>query len=836
MSYLDELFQTWQGFFKQWKSRIIAKWADFKARYPRWALAAKAGAGLGLLGFATLLSIVFMVYMEWLGPLPTYGELKDIRNNTASEVFSEDKVLLGKYYKENRVNASISEISPHIVEALVATEDSRFFRHSGIDLRAWVRVLVRTVLLFDESGGGGSTLSQQLAKNLFPRREYRMLGTVVNKVREMFVARRLERTYTKEELLNLYLNTVPFSENTFGVKVAAQRFFATTPQKIKIEQAATLIGTLKGNTYYSPVRHPERCLQRRNTVLNQMAKYGYLEQAVCDSLKTLPLGLKYFKEGADQGLATYFREHLRLELEQILKDYKKPDGTPYNLYTDGLKIYTTIQSRMQEHAETAMRDHMTRLQAEFLKSWGKKGPWNDPKLLQRAMKQSDRYKALKAEGASDKQIEKIFNTPTKMNVFDWQDKDELREITPMDSIKLHLALLRAGFLAMEPQTGLIRAWVGGIDFEFFKYDHTKSRRQVGSTFKPIVYASALMNGMLPCEYTENMLTMYEEYDNWEPQNSDENYGGAYSMEGALANSVNTVAVEVLMRAGINNVRMLAQDMGISSDIPRVPSIALGTTEASLREMLTVYATLANNGRRPLIHYLDRIETSDGKVLEKFGRPNPNAFRQVVPAEYAGMVTRMLQTAVDEGTGSRLRSEFGLTGEIAGKTGTTQDNTDGWFIGYTPRLVAGAWVGAELPQVRFRYTSQGQGARSALPIWGRFMRKVVNDGNLQKWRGGAFTPLPDTIAAMMDCPLYLDEMPVDGYMVRDSATLGILLEEMMEGEAPGMKIRSRRADETEEEYQAYLQKQLEKQRRREERQETRKDHWSETLFGKKKEDQ
>ncbi len=834
MSYIEEAIQLWR---KKWRAlwrHSIAQWNTFQKNSPRMALGVKALVGACAFGFITAWLIVLMVYFGLTGPLPTYGELRSIRNHTASEVFAENGVLLGKYYIENRVNASMAEISPHIIEALIATEDSRFFRHSGIDLRAWARVLVRTVLFFDESGGGGSTLSQQLAKNLFPRRKYPIFGTFINKVREMFTARRLERTYTKEELLNLYLNTVPFSENTYGVKVASQRFFATTPQKIKIEEAAMLIGMLKGTTLYSPVRNAERALMRRNTVLNQMAKYGYISETDCDSLKALPLALKYQKEGANQGLATYFREHLRLELENILKDYRKADGSPYNLYTDGLKIYTTLNSHMQEYAEDAVREHLTRLQRDFNTSWGKKGPWNDPNLLRNAMKQSARYKALKAEGKSEKAIEEIFNTTAKIRVFDWEDSEELREITPMDSIKLHLALLRAGFLAMEPQTGLIRAWVGGIDFQFFQYDHIKSRRQVGSTFKPIVYAAALMNGMLPCEYTENMLTVYEEYDNWEPHNSDEQYGGAYSMEGALANSVNTVAVEVLMRAGIDNVRMLAQDMGISAAIPRAPAIALGAADASLREMVTVYATLANQGRRPLIHYLDRIETADGKVLEKFGRPNPSSFRQVVPTSYAGMVTKMLQSAVNEGTGRRLRTEYGLTQEIAGKTGTTQNNTDGWFIGYTPRIVAGVWVGAELPQVHFRSTSLGQGANSALPIWGRFMRKVSNDGRLQKWRGGAFPPLPDTITAMMDCPLFLPEMPIDGYMVRDSITLGILLEEIMEGEGASLKIRSRKPGETESEYQAYLQKQMEKQRRREERRESRKDFWSETLFGKKNE--
>lgn len=743
-----------------WHRTLLRQIQAFTKGQTLGSIVVKALLWTGMAGFLTFGVLALLVYTGSLGHLPTYGELKDIRNATASEVYSGDGLLLGKYFIENRVNASNAEISPHIVHALIATEDARFFQHSGIDFRAWLRVLVKTVLLSDASSGGGSTLSQQLAKNLYPRKNFMILSTIINKIRETFVAHRLEEIYTKEELLNLYLNTVPFSENTYGVKVAAARFFNTTPKKIKVEQAATLIGMLKGTTLYNPVRNPERALQRRNTVLNLMVKNGYLEAAACERLKSRPLGLKYQKEGSSQGIATYFREHLRQELAQLIEDFKKEDGTPYNLYTDGLKIYTTIHYSMQRYAEQAVKSHLSRLQRDFLKSWGNQGPWNDKKLLREAMKRSARYQNLKAEGLSEREIESVFKTPIKTRVFDWNNPDDLKTISPWDSLRMHLALLRAGFMALEPETGVVRAWVGGVDFQSFQYDHTKSKRQVGSTFKPIVYATALMEGMLPCEYTPNQLTTYVEYDNWAPANSDDAYGGVYSMEGALSGSVNTVAVEVLMRTGLDEVRRLAQDMGISSKIPEAPSIALGTTQASLREMVTVYATLANQGRRPLFYYLERIETADGKVLLRNPRPNPEAFRQVIPVEHAAMVTRMLQTAVNEGTGKRLRSQFGLTEDIAGKTGTTQNNTDGWFIGYTPHLVAGVWVGAEWPQVHFRSTAQGQGANSALPIWGRFMQSLRQDSRLRKWSRGEFPVLPDTLSAMMDCPYFLSEMPIE----------------------------------------------------------------------------
>lgn len=742
-----------------WWGRQLQSWRAYVKRSPLSALLLKVFLWTGLVGVLSLALLVLLVYSGALGELPGYAELRNIRNNTASEVYSEDGITLGRYFMENRVNASIDEISPHIIQALISTEDARFFKHNGIDIRAWVRVLIRTVLLSDESGGGGSTLSQQLAKNLYPRRPYPFLSTVINKFREMFTAMRLERTYSKETLLNLYLNTVAFSENTYGVKVAAQRFFSTTPQRITIVQAATLIGMLKGPTIYNPVRYPERALQRRNTVINQMARYGYLEPEQAERLKAKPLGLQYQKDGTNRGLATHFRENLRLELERLLADYRKPDGSPYNLYTDGLKIYTTINGRMQRYAEEAVREHLSGLQLEFNRSWkGVKAPWEDPALLKSAMKQSVRYKSLKEAGLSEREINNIFNTPVATRIFSWKGREETREMTPMDSIRYHLAMLRAGFMAMDPRTGVILAWVGGADFQFFQYDQVKSRRQVGSTFKPIVYAAALMEGIPPCTYTENVQTTYSEYTDWSPANADDQYGGFYSMEGALSKSINTVAVDMLMQVGVGKVRTLANDMGISNNIPKVPAIALGAANASLREMLLVYATLANKGRRPLIHYLDRIETADGTVLQRFSRPSPSAFRQVVPEENAAMITRMLQTAVNEGTGIRLRSEYGFTIDIAGKTGTTQNNTDGWFLGYTPRLVAGVWVGAELPQVHFRTTALGQGARSALPVWAKFIKKVHNDGTLTPWRGGTFEPLPEPVAEMMACPPFLEQDP------------------------------------------------------------------------------
>ncbi len=771
--------KMWQALYMRWQ-QLLQNAPSWPANVRQWLgepanrrLLLRLSGYLAATAFTAFFTLAILVYWGAFGKLPTYSELRDIRNHNASVVLAEDGVILGKYYIQNRVNAGIDEIAPHIIHALIATEDARFLEHRGIDLRAWLRVLVKSILLMDDSAGGGSTLSQQLAKNLYPRRSYPVLSTLINKMRETFTARRLELTYSKEELLNLYLNTVPFGENIYGIKVAAQRFFNTSPKRLRPEQAALLIGMLKGNTIYNPVRHPDNALQRRNVVLSQMEKYGYLTPEASDSLRQLPLSIQYHKEGHNEGLATYFRELLRLEVEQILKKHFKPDGSPYNLYTDGLKIYTTIHSRMQRYAEAAVGEHMSKLQQEFFDNWKgqKKLPWEDARLVRSAMQRSDRYKALKAQGYSEAKITEIFNAPIRMRLFHWEKGEEERELSPLDSIKYYLAILNAGMLAAEPNTGLVRAWVGGIDHRYFQYDHVKSRRQTGSTFKPIVYAAALQSGMLPCEYIANEQITYPEYNNWQPRNADGEYGGAYSMEGALARSVNSVSVALVMQAGIESVRQLAKAMGIEHTIPREPSIALGTAEASLYEMVRAYATIANRGERPELHYLDRIETADGKILVQFERPNPRQFPAVMDSDNADMLIRMMQAVVNQGTGRRLRAEFGLNNDIAGKTGTTQNNSDGWFVGFTPKLVVGVWVGAETPKVHFRTTRAGQGGASALPIWGRFLRYTNADAALKDWRWGKFAPPSEELLALMQCPHFLEEMPtfVNDYEQSDTTS-------------------------------------------------------------------
>lgn len=820
------------------------QWRRLRHSRPNWRKLASISLIAVAASLLALLVFCLSVYQGAFGALPSYAELKNIQNYTASEVYSEDEVILGKYYIENRINADFEEITPTLINALVATEDARFFDHRGVDLRAFFRVLVKSILLSDESSGGGSTLSQQLAKNIFPREELGVLTLPVAKVKEMLIARRLEQIYSKEELLSLYLNTVPFGENIYGIKVASRRFFNKAPDRLLPEEAAVLVGMLKANTFYNPARNPDNALVRRNTVLNQMAKYGYLEERQADSLKQLPIELDYRRDGNTRGLAAYFREHLRQVLEPLLAEHKKPDGSSYNLYTDGLKIYTTIDARMQRYAEEAVREQMIELQAAFREHWGERSPWRSDAALQRAVERTERYQQLKQEGRSDKAIERVFNTPVHMVLFDWEKGDVSKTMTPLDSVKYYLAMLNTGFLAMEPQSGLVKAWVGGIDHKYFKYDHVKSRRQVGSTIKPVVYASALRSGMLPCEYTENQLRTYITPDNkeWTPQNADGKYEGVYSMEGGLSHSVNTVTVQVLQRTGIDSVRQLARLMGIDAPIPAVPAIALGAAEASLWEMVQVYGAFANRGRRPDLHYLDRIETSDGRVLIEFNRPNARRFPRVLRQDHADMMIKMMESVVDSGTARRLKYEFGLYNDIAGKTGTTQYQTDGWFLGFTPRIVAGAWVGADDPNIRFRSMRLGQGSKTALPIWGRFMRKVYDDPELKRFKYGSFSPPNDTAWALMQCPPILDEMPImaslqDDYQ-EDPAFFNRLYSDLADyrDQEVNIQLKQRRANESEAEYYERMRRYNERLMRRDDRREKLKKVWSEVLFGKKKEEQ
>lgn len=683
------------------------------------------------------------------GPLPTKADLTEISNPLASEVYAEEGTLLGRYYFEHRSNVKYRDISPVFVNALVATEDARFFKHNGVDLRAWLRVFFKTVLQKDESAGGGSTISQQLAKNLYPRQDYGEYSLIINKLKEVFIAMRLESLYSKEEILELYLNTVSFSENTYGIKVAAQRFFGVTPDQLTANQAAVLVAMLKATSTYNPMLNPEKSIERRNLVLEQMEKYAYLSHSETDSLKKLPLHLNYSKLNHNAGLATHFREHLRLELKKILEDYRKPNGMAYNIYTDGLKIYTTLDPTMQRYAEEAMNEHLKQLQKDFEKHLQGAPAWENDTILILAKRQSPLYRRLKAEGLSETAIDSVFNQPVEMTVFSWEGKSVKRKMSPMDSMKYYLSLLNAGFAAMDPTTGYVKAWVGGIDHTYFKYDHVQSRRQVGSTFKPVVYAAAIKDSIPPCAYTGNYLRSYANYNYWTPKNADNKYGGSYSMEGALINSVNTVTVSLAMRIGAKNVAEMAENLGISGDVPARPAIALGAHEASLLDMIRVYSTFANRGKRPDPIYIKRIETAKGKVIYQ-NFIDEDAWKEALSVDQADMMTQMLRSAIDKGTGRRLRYRYNFTNEMAGKTGTSQHHSDGWFIGYTPNLVAGVWVGGESPSVRFRDLSLGQGANMALPVFALFIKRLHADKAYAHIVNAKFPKPSQEVLDALDC--------------------------------------------------------------------------------------
>ncbi len=703
-----------------------------------------------------LFSILFIaVYFGFLGYVPSTAQLHEIKNPQASEVFSEEGRLLGRYYIENRSNVSYEEISPNVIHALVATEDARFYEHRGIDEVALFRVLIKTILLQDRSAGGGSTLSQQIAKNLFPRNDLWVFALPVNKIREAIIAYRLERIYTKEEVLTLYLNTVPFGENIFGIEVAAERFFDKSPKDLTVDEAAVLVGMLKANNRYNPRMNPELSRERRNVVISQMVRQDYLSRAEGEVFKSKPLGIRYRRISYNEGPAPYFLELMKPDLLQWCLNNKKENGDSYNLYTDGLKISTTINYDYQNYAQEAVKEQMEGLQDVFDNHWKDSDPWkNNPSILKRAIKQTERYKNMAASGKSEAEIQEAFKKKIETTLFTWKG-DKHVQTTPLDSLKHYLRMLNAGFLAIEPSTGALKAWVGGIDFRFFKYDHVNAARQAGSTFKPFVYLAALENGISPYDYFPNEKKVYPDYQNWSPRNSHDHYEGYYSMEGALAQSINTVAVDVLMRTGIDHTIETAHELGIERDLPVFPSLALGVASVSLREMVIAYSTILNGGVRTEPYCLVSISNSKGDLLASFDKPA--AYRTSVDEENCRILVHMLEAVVDSGTGGSIRSRYNITGDFAGKTGTTQDQSDGWFIGMNPGLVAGCWVGGEVPGIHFRSITYGQGAYMALPVVGRFFNKLYSNPHYRDLSSKYFQEPAPEILAELDIPPYRETM-------------------------------------------------------------------------------
>ena len=668
-----------------------------------------------LLPIFLILVLFLLVRFQIVTELPTKADLLAIENPEASELYSHDESLIAKYFIENRTNLEYEDLNKYFVDALIATEDVRFREHSGVDFRSLMRVLFKSILLRNKSSGGGSTLTQQVVKNVFPRERFRMFSSVFNKFREMIIARKMEKIYTKDEILLLYTNTVSFGERAFGLETASKRFFNKTSNELLLEEAATLVGILKAPSYYSPRRNPERAAQRRNVVLSQMAKYGLLANSTKDELSKLPLELDYQKSVQKNEFARYFKNQVRKEFAELSKDMSKDDGSKYDIYKDGLKVYTSLDLDLQLAAEKNMQKHMHQLQNQFDKSWetGKKFG-KGTKIIDDQITKHPLYQELKKEGMSNKDILTRFTTPEERDYWTWKGY-ETKKGTRIDSIKHYLSLLHTGMLAVEPSTGFIKVWVGGNDYSKFQYDRITEPRQVGSTFKPIVYLTALENGGDACNSYPNELRTYTSYKDWTPKNSSGEYGGELTMVQALINSVNTVSVQVLFEAGIPTIVNQAKKMGIKNKLAEVPSLVLGTSDISLYEMVQVYACLANEGQKPEMRSIVKIETRNGEVI--YEADDYIEMEEVAEAENVRKLNQMLHQVNLSGTGRRLYNVYDISKPISGKTGTTQNQSDGWYIGYTPDLVIGAWVGTEDRRIHFRNLSQGAGSNTALPMVG-----------------------------------------------------------------------------------------------------------------------
>jgi penicillin-binding protein 1A len=725
------------------------------------------------LGFASLFIFVFLLFFAiskgWLGFMPSFEELENPQSNLASEIISADQELLGSYFIENRININFSELSPNLINALVATEDIRFTKHSGIDIRAFARVTYGVIT--GKNMGGGSTITQQLAKNLFPRQPNRnFIGMVLIKFKEWVVAAKLERNYSKEEIIAMYFNTVDFGSHSFGIKSAARTFYNKEPNQLSVDEAALLVGILKAPTWFSPVRNPHRAMERRNVVLHQMRKYDFISQEDFEEFRELPIDMSDFRvQDHVAGLAPYMREYLRIIMhmrepnperystrDRYVEDSTqwndnplfgwmhkniKPDGTHYNLYKDGLRIYTTINATMQRYAEEAVTEHLSLdIQPAFFRHWrnDRNAPFDfEPgiareeigKIMESSKRRSDRYRNLRQTGMPADSIDLSFNTPVPMKVFTWNgEKDTV--MTPMDSIRYYKHFIRAGLMSMEPQTGFVRAYVGGINYKHFQYDQVSmGRRQVGSTFKPFVYTLAMQEGdYSPCSRVPNVQQTVElptgEY--WEPRNSSRfKENEMVTLKEALANSINWISAFLIKRYPPQAVITMIRKMGITAPMDPVPAICLGTPDISLYEMVGAMNTFANKGVYIEPMFVTRIEDKHGNVISRFIPRTQEAMSE----ETAFLMLELMKGVVESGTGVRLRFRYQLTNPIAGKTGTTQSNSDGWFMGITPDLTTGVWAGGEDRSVRFRIMSLGQGANLALPIWALYMKKIYADTTL-----------------------------------------------------------------------------------------------------------
>jgi len=736
---------------------------------------------------AVLVLFLFLVLVDmnflWLfGRSPKVMQLNNPKQNVASELYTADNVMIGKYFWENRVPVEYNELSPTLVNALVSTEDVRFYQHHGIDLQSMVGIFWS---MAKGEKRGGSTITQQLVKNLFKTREHYSRGllsyipglkVVIYKTKELINAVKIEFFYSKAEILTMYLNTVDFGSNSFGISSAATTFFDKKPHELKTEECALLVGMLKAPSYYSPVTNPANALARRNTVIDQLVKYKYLTKDKADSIEKISIHLHYKVAGNYDGDALYFRDAVARELQDWCKDNKK------DIYRDGLKIYTTIDMRLQKLAEEAMQQHMKNLQKRFFQHWEGQAPWVDekgkelPGFIEDIAKQTDDYKRLIAKyGKTNDSVKYYLNKPHTMTVFTWEgDKDTL--FSTYDSIRYYKHILHAGFVSMDPQTGFVKTWVGGINFKYFKFDHVSQfKRQPGSLFKAFLYTAAIDNGFGPCDMLtdQNVTINYTEKGqakSWSPHNADWNFTGrSMSLKHAFARSVNSVAVQVSQKIGWTKVIEYAKRMGITSDIPNVPSVCLGTSDVSLLEILDAYSPIVNGGYKVEPVFVSKITDRTGKVLYEYKKSRT----KILNDETAFLMSIMLRAGLSEpgGTTQGLFEYdlFKYDTEFGGKTGTSSNYSDGWFIGVTPKLIGGAWVGAESRSVHFRTSELGEGLKTALPIYGLFMQKVLHDEKLKEYRG-KFPKAPLHVSKEYTCHTRLEPTISDSTLMMDDVEM------------------------------------------------------------------
>lgn len=723
----------------------------------------------GLLGFVLFVWAVSGNFLGLFGELPDFKELENPQSELASELYSSDGYLLGTYARENRSPVTYEELSTNLVNALIATEDIRFNDHSGIDFLSMGRVLFKSIIL-QQGAGGGSTLSQQTAKNLFKTRNTELgiltripgLRMLIIKTKEWIVAAKLEKSYTKEEILTLYLNTSEFGSNAFGIRTASKTFFNKEPIDLNIQESATLAGLFKAPSYYSPVFNPDNSLRRRNTVLGQMEKYDFLTEEQYDSISSLPIELDYKVGNQNQGLATYFREVIKADLIKWTKENLKSDGTPYDLFGDGLRIYTTIDSRMQQYAEESVEEHMRELQKKFEKEMGTRAPWIDsngqviPDFLETAVKRTDAYRNLeKRYGAGADSITIKLNEKKKMRIFSWEKGEIDTLMSTMDSMSHYKKHLQTGFISMDPHTGHIKAWVGGINHKYFKFDHVKqSKRQPGSTFKAFVYAAAIENGYSPC-YTvidQPVEINTPGQPTWSPSNADGKFSyDKMTIRLAMAQSINSITAFMMKKLGPKVVVETAHRLGITSDLEEVPALSLGTSDVSVYEMVGAMGTFVNKGEHIVPFYIDRIEDKNGNLLQQFTPKKKPAMSE----EHAYLMVYMLRGGFEESRGTSQGVSWTLRDEgnqLAGKTGTTQNASDGWYIGMSKDLVSGAWVGGDDRAIHFRSWVSGQGSQTARPIWVKYMVKVYADQTLGYTKGPF--PRPERpLSIEIDCDKY-----------------------------------------------------------------------------------